>query len=217
MEMEERRRGRRSSNATTDDMKRTYVATQAARLFAEKGFSQTKTAEIAAASHISGEALSRLFPSKISVLAAAIETYRDGWFRRPIANELRLDTALENAFRIDLDPRMTHPLMAFLRCVISESLRSPEVDAVFRGYCTDGIRAALSGWLRCQHLAGRIVVYDTDAAAHMLVSMVFGFMALRSAGDSPPCDERVDYIRSCVGVFLQGIAAGGSPRRRQSV
>lgn len=192
----------------TDEIRHMYVAAQAARLFTEKGYAQTKVVEIAAAAHMSGETLYRLFPGKLAVLAAAIETCRDGWFRAPIAEDTPVAAALEAAFRVDLDPLTVDHRMAFLRCVISESLRNPEVEAVFRGYCTDGIRTALAAWLRRRDREGRIAVGNAEAAAQLLMSMVFGALTLGPAAAEPSHEaaERVASIRRCVAVFLHGVA-----------
>lgn len=191
----------------TDEVRSMYVAAQAARLFAEKGYAQTRVTEIAAAAHMSGETLYRLFPGKLAVLAAAIEIYRDGWFRAPIAEGPDLEAALEAAFRIDLDPQTVGDRTAFLRCVISEALRNPEVEAVFRGYCVDGILAALTTWLRRRDRDGRIAVADPAAAAHLLMNMLFGMLTLH-ADPAREAAERAAYIRRCVAVFLRGIAVG---------
>lgn len=194
----------------TDEIRHMYVAAQAARLFTEKGYTQTKVVEIAATAHMSGETLYRLFPSKLAVLAAAIETCRDAWFRGPVAEDTPLAAALEAAFRVDLDPLTVRDRMAFLRCVLSESLRNPEVEAVFRGYCADGIQAALADWLRRRDREGRIAVGAPEAMAHLLVSMVFGALMLAPGAEesSHEAAERVASIRRCVAVFLHGVALG---------
>lgn len=192
----------------TDEVRSMYVAAQAARLFAEKGYAQTRVTEIAAAAHMSGETLYRLFPGKLAVLAAAIEIYRDGWFRAPIAEGPDLEAALEAAFRIDLDPQTVGDRTAFLRCVVSESLRNPEVEAVFRGYCTDGVIAALAAWLRRRDRESRIVAGDAEAAARLLTNMIFGMVVLPAAAEPPrAAAERAAYIRRSVAVFVRGIAA----------
>lgn len=192
----------------TDEVRHMYVAAQAARLFAQKGYAQTKVTEIAAAAHMSGETLYRLFPSKLAVLAAAIETYRDGWFRPPIADGVSLEAALEAAFRIDLDPKTVGDRTAFLRCVISESLRNPEVDAVFRGYCVEGVVATLGAWLRRRHREGRVAAADAEAAARLLAHMIFAVVALPPVAEpTRAAAERAAYIRRSVAVFVRGIAA----------
>ena len=55
---------------------------------------------------------------------------------------------------------------------------------------------------------GRLRAFPPEAAARMLMDMVFGVLAKRFPGDAVPSrEERFTHARQCIDLFLNGLAA----------
>jgi len=199
------RRGR--PKAMTDDARRALIAAEAEKLFVARGFKGTSTDQIAAACRISKQTLYRLYPGKQELFAAAVESHRvrmmdfgDGY------DDLPVDQALARIFMIDMDERSYELRAGFLRAANIDSVQYPQLREILRIHGGEKNRAELKAWLDRQCQRGRLVLADTDRAAHMLMDMFTGSIIFEALGGFGWADrqDRVGHFRQCIDIFLHG-------------
>ncbi|WP_316896308.1 TetR/AcrR family transcriptional regulator [Pseudodesulfovibrio indicus] len=199
------RRGR--PKTMTDEARREAIVAVAEALFAAKGFVGTSTDEIAARCKISKQTLYRIFPCKTDLFGAVVDVHRmrmidlgDGY------DDLPLGQALAKIFMIDLDQRAYELRAAFLRAAHVESFSEPQLREILR--CRGGYkaRADLKSWLDRQCVNGRLVIKDTDRAAHMLMDTFAGSMVFDALGGFgwASREERIAHFKQCIDIFLKG-------------
>jgi AcrR family transcriptional regulator len=199
----------------SDEQRRARIIETAEKLFVQRGYGGTSTGDIATQCKVSKQTLYRLFPGKLEMFAAVVESHRlrmidlgDGH------DDLPLDEALARIFMIDLDQRAYTIRAAFLRTANVESLQHPKLRQILKRHGGGKTRAELKAWLDRQCQNRRLAIHDTHQAAHMLMDMFTGaviFDALGGFGWTGP-EERIAHFRQCIAIFLDGAAtraAGG--------
>ena len=208
-----RHRGR--PKLVSDDTQRALIVDGARRLFIEKGYGRTTTDDVAAVCKISKQTLYRLFPGKPALFAAVVDAHRYSMLAlQGDYDALSLEEALQQIFRIDLDPKIESDNLALLRLVMLESQQHPELEEMLLRYGAEKARADLSKWLKARRRKGLIEIDDPDSVAHILLDMVFGPMVLKledSAKRRKP-QQRKEHIRRCISIFLYGINGNKSGR-----
>lgn len=208
-----RHRGR--PKLVSDDVQRLLIADSARTLFIAKGYGRTTTDEVAAQCRISKQTLYRLFPGKPALFAAVVDAHRYSMLALPgDYDTLPIEQALQQIFRIDIDPQAERDNLALLRLVMLESQQHPELEELLFRYGAEKARADLSKWLKARCKRERIELGDAASAVHILLDMIFGPMVLKLdaavARRRPP--KRQDRIRRCISIFLYGISANKSGR-----
>ena len=195
------------------DAQRALIIAGARALFLKNGYGRTTTDEIAAQCKISKQTLYRLFPSKQALFIAIVETHRQSMLAMPEkCDDLPLDTALEQIFRIDIDPMEDAKRLAFLRLVLIEGQRFPELKDILHQYGATRAHAELARWLSRMRQRRMIHIDDVGSAAHILMDMIFGTIIFKPIHHKKKLDgeSRKTHIRRCVRIFLHGIAAANS-------
>ena len=208
-----RHRGR--PKLVSDDTQRSLIVDGARQLFIEKGYGRTTTDDVASRCRISKQTLYRLFPGKPALLAAVIEAHRYSMLAiHGDYDAMPIEQALQQIFRIDLDPKIESDNLAILRLVVLESQQHPELEEMLLRYGAEKARADLSKWLKARRKKGLIDIDDADGLAHILLDMVFGPMVLKldDVAKRRKPQQRKDHIRRCISIFLYGIGASKSGR-----
>lgn len=203
-----RHRGR--PKLVSDDVQRLLIADSARKLFIEKGYGRTTTDEVAAQCRISKQTLYRLFPGKPALFSAVVDAHRYSMLALPgDYDTVPIEQALQQIFRIDIDPQSERDNLALLRLVMLESQQHPELEELLFRYGADKARADLSKWLKARCKRDRIDIGDVDSVTHILLDMIFGPMVLKLdavvARRRP--QQRQDHVRRCISIFLYGISA----------
>ncbi|MCW2308595.1 TetR/AcrR family transcriptional regulator [Rhodobium gokarnense] len=192
-----------------DNVQREIIVEQAHELFLANGYGGTTMDHIAASCRVSKRTLYRLFPGKLDLFAAIIDKNRQRMLLLPgNYDDMPLDEALETIFRVEIDPEDNRKRQALIRLVIIETRQYPELRTTARKYGAIPSRLELAAWFDRQCARGRMVIDDTEAAAQMLLDMVFGAIAAKATGgdlDWPGEDDREGYIKRCIQVFLHGV------------
>ena len=208
-----RHRGR--PKLVSDDTQRSLIVDGARQLFIEKGYGRTTTDDVASRCRISKQTLYRLFPGKPALFAAVIEAHRYSMLAiHGDYDAMPIEQALQQIFRIDLDPKIESDNLAILRLVVLESQQHPELEEMLLRYGAEKARADLSKWLKARRKKGLIDIDDADGVAHILLDMVFGPMVLKldDVAKRRKPQQRKDHIRRCISIFLYGIGASKSGR-----
>lgn len=204
-----RRRGR--PKTMSDEKRRAMIVAEAKKLFIKKGFSGTSTELIAARCRISKQTLYRLFPGKLDIFVAMVESSRVNMFDLADCDDLPLDQAMAKIFMIDLDQQSYELRATFLRAVHVESVQNPQLRDVLRDQSGGKTRAELKAWLDRQCAKGRLDIADTDNAAHLLLDMFAGAVIFAAIGGFgwDTQEEREAHFRLCIDIFLHGALPAG--------
>lgn len=205
-----RKRGR--PKLTSDDAQRGLILEMAEELFSTRGYGKTTTDDVARLCRISKQTLYRLFPGKLALFAAVAEHHRQSMLDLPgDYDHLPIDQALEQIFKIDIDPQADRRRMAFLHAVSVESVQYPELSAALIRHAGDRSQEELARWLQGKSDRGQIVIEDAVMAARVLTDIVFGPILLRELGNFrlPGGPERKKHIRYGISVFLNGVRPRG--------
>ncbi|ALK09990.1 TetR/AcrR family transcriptional regulator [Blastochloris viridis] len=202
-------RGRGRPKRMSDAEQAVAIARQARDLFVEKGYARTTMEDIVARCRISKSTLYRLFPNKTEVFGAVVDDHRQDMLALPGEyDDLAIDEALARIFRIEIDDEADRERMALIRFVVVEAREFPELRALLRERGGERSREDLARWLEMQRMRGRIDVADANVAAKALMDLMFGAVALKLQGcdpEWPDRQERIRYLRSCIGLFTRGI------------
>jgi len=202
------RRGRGRPKRMSDAEQALWIARQVRDLFFDKGYARTTMEDVVARCHISKSTLYRLFANKTEVFGAIIDDHRQTMLALPgDYDELPIDEALARIFLVEIDDDANHARMALIRFVMVEARQFPELRALLHERGGDRSRRDLARWLKRQQVAGRIAVSDVNDAARALMDMMFGAIAIRSetGHDWVSRQERIRYLRNCIGMFTHGI------------
>ena len=192
----------------SDDAQKNSIIAQAYELFREEGYARSTTDEVAARCKISKRTLYRLFPSKSALFAAIVDAHRQSMLDLPgDYDALPLTDALERIFKVDIDPVVARERFAFLRLMILESAKFPELEAIALQHGRDMSRSLLADWFAHQRTLGRIVIDDVESAAKMLIDMIVGAIVVKIGGEVewPGGDRYSAYVRRCIHLFVNGI------------
>jgi TetR/AcrR family transcriptional repressor of mexJK operon len=195
--------------AMADEAVRAMIVAHARDAFLEVGYAGTTMDLVAARCRISKRTLYRLFPGKTDLFTAVVILHRQSMFDlpRPDDEDLPVTEALEAIFRIDIDEAADRERIAFIRLVITESTRFPEIELLILRDGAEASRRLLAEWLTRQVERGLIALADPSKAAQMLMDMVFGvFARRRHHGEWGSREERRAYVRMCIDIFVNGVA-----------
>jgi AcrR family transcriptional regulator len=201
-------RGRGRPKALPDETVAATVTAQALALFMEVGYAGTTMDALAARCRMSKRTLYRLFPSKGDVFKAVIALHRQSMLDLPQPDDERpLTQALEAIFRIDIDDVADRNRIAFIRLVVTEADRFPEVEDLLWREGAEASRRLLADWLARQAERGRIAVADPLAHARILMDMVFGHFARRRMEERAMTGaQRRAHLRAAIDIFVNGVA-----------
>jgi AcrR family transcriptional regulator len=164
--------------------------------------------DIAASCHISKRTLYRLFPSKIDLFSALVEEHRTSMLTfPPHDSQAPMEEQLAQVFLVDLEPAADQRRVAFISMAVLESRQLPELGQILRREGGDKSKRMLSDWLCEAKLRGLIDVDDPQAAAGILMDMMFGALALKNGegAEWPGSQDRPAYMRQCIRYFVNGI------------
>jgi TetR/AcrR family transcriptional repressor of mexJK operon len=201
-------RGRGRPKLVSDESQRLLIVEGARQLFIEKGYGRTTTDDVAAQCNISKQTLYRLFPGKSALFAAVVDAHRHSMLALPgDYDAMPLEQALQQIFKIDIDPKLDADRMALLRLVTLESQQHPELEEILWLYGADRSRAELAKWLTRQRDRGLIQLDDAESGALILIDMMFGpiILKVREYPTSSLDPKRRTHIQTCVAIFLNGV------------
>lgn len=204
----------------TYDAQRALIIAGAQALFLRNGYGRTTTDEIAAQCKISKQTLYRLFPSKLALFIAIVETHRQSMLAMPAkCDDLPLDIALEQIFRIDIDPTEDADRLAFLQLVLIEGQQFPELKDILHQYGATRAHAELARWLSRMRQRRLIHIDDARSAAHILMDMIFGTIIAKSIHhkETPAAGSRRMHIRRCIRIFLNGVKTEREHQRSDAI
>lgn len=191
----------------SDEKRRDEIVAKAEELFIHKGYVRTSTAEIASQCKISKQTLYRIFPEKIDIFAAVVESHRTHMI--DLSNDyedLPIDEALAKIFMVELDQQAYEIRASFIRMANMESLQHPKLREILKTNGGSKIRKELTLWLDRQCSKGRLSIADTVSAAHMLMDMLTGAIIFDAIGGFSWADaeKRIEHFRQCISIFLNG-------------
>ncbi len=166
----------------------------AARLFAQKGYENTRTLEIAKEAGVNEALITRYFGGKEGLLMSVLQGADTGEYLRvegldPSVPDLR--TALRKYF--EQGRRMVEERESFMRIAMSRSLFQPELAVAVREKIIDRQMDVLMKGLQ-ERLLGQGVTADEVEACAMLMGAVnhsFNFI-VRKVHHMP--DEKIDRV-----------------------
>lgn len=192
-----------------DEAERARITSGALELFLVSGYAATTMDAVAARCGVSKRTLYRLFPGKTDLFRAMVADHRRSMLALPrAAGPEPLDQALAAIFKLEIDAEEDRGRIAFVLLAVSEAERFPEIGEALRLEGVEPSRRMLAGWLADQQAAGRLRPFPTEAAARMLMDMIFSVQARRFVGDLELTrGERVAHARRCIDLFLNGLAS----------
>jgi TetR/AcrR family transcriptional repressor of mexJK operon len=206
-----RPRGR--PRAVSEEARRDQIIKSAFDVFLELGYAGTTTDIVAARCGISKRTLYEVFSSKTALFQAVIVAHRRTMLDLPCDHDDRpFADALASIFWIDIQPKLERRRRAFIHLVMTEIRQFPEIGDMLRRDGVEESRRLLADWLTLERDRGVIASDDVRSDAGMLMDMIFGGLAIRPRGPPKRLDrnQRRNYIRRCIDVFLNGV----SPRSR---
>lgn len=201
-----RPRGRPKSVDT--DQRRDEIIGVGCDVFIEYGYINTTVDVIAARCGISKRTFYEFFNGKADLLRDILKSRSDSIFFVPeIDDQLPLEEQLARIFFIDEDGAADAPGMNDY-FMIEVGWEAAEHVAELRDDFSLA-RAKLAEWLRQMKQKGRITVADADAAATMLIGIVFGSLSIgRAEMDLEKRAKRTRaYLRSSLNIFAKGLTA----------
>lgn len=201
-----RTRGRPKQRPDSEERQR--ILTIARELFLDVGYAGTTMDAVASRCGISKKTLYRLFPAKTDLFKAMVADHRRTMLALPRPDDgLPMAEALAAIFRLDIDDTENRERLAFIRLALADADRYPEIGEAI---ALEGAQAALrllAQWLAVQQARGALRPFPPEAAARMLMDMVFSVMVKRYPGDAlMTSEQRVGHARRCIEVFLDGMA-----------
>ena len=190
-----------------DATERERITAQARALFLSAGYGGTTMDAVAGRCGISKRTLYRLFPGKADLFKEMVAEHR----RRALAlprpsQDEPLEAALAAIFRLDDAGEADDDRIAFTLLAIAEAENFPEIGRALRQEGVDPSRRLLADWIEEQQKAGRLRPFPPEAAARMLLDMIFGGQARRFLGDHEwSREQRVAHAKLCIELFLTGL------------
>ncbi|QRM42667.1 TetR/AcrR family transcriptional regulator [Rhizobium sp. BG4] len=186
------------------DQRQADIIESGTDVFIELGYANTTVDIIAARCGISKRTFYDFYEAKGDLLSAAIKARSGSIFHFPEA-DAALDVLLGQVFYVDADdaPSPANMRQYFLIEVAWEATEYvPQLRQDF-----DAARAELASWLRTLSESGKIIAIDADAAATMLIGIVFGSLSIdRTGADLDVRAKRTKaYLRSSLKIFANGL------------
>ena len=191
-----------------DAVERERITAQAQALFLASGYGATTMDAVAGRCGISKRTLYRLFPGKADLFQAMVAQHRRQALDLPRDSRGEpLESALAAIFRLDDATEAEDDRIAFVLLAIAEAEHFPEIGFALRLEGVDPSRRLLAEWLGTQQEAGRLRRFPPEAAARMLLDMIFSGQARRFLGDHEwSREQRVAHAKLCIDLFLAGLA-----------
>jgi len=203
-EKQKRPRGRPKS--VDLDQRQAEIIESGTDVFIELGYANTTVDIIAARCGISKRTFYDFYEAKGDLLSAAIKARSGSVFQFPeAASDAALDMLLGQVFYVGADdaPSPANMRQYFLIEVAWEATEYvPQLRQDF-----DAARAELASWLRSLSEKGKIIAIDADAAATMLIGIVFGSLSIdRTGADLDVRAKRTKaYLGSSLKIFANGL------------
>jgi AcrR family transcriptional regulator len=203
-----RRRSPGRPKSRADAAERERITAGALELFLASGYGGTTMDAVAARCRVSKRTLYRLFPAKMDLFRAMVADHRRSMLALPrAASDEPLHEQLAAIFRLDIDVEQDRGRMAFVLLAIAEAERFPEIGEALRLEGADASRQMLAAWLAQQQAADLLRPFPPEAAARMLMDMIFSVQIRRFPGDRElDRSERIAHARQCIDLFLNGLA-----------
>ncbi len=190
--------------------RREQILAASQALFARRGFSATKTRDVARAAGVSEAMVFKLFPDKEGLYRALIERkIAEADEALPVAQLAGSREAPELFFgriasilleRIERDP-------SFLRLLLFSALEGHPLAAEFDAARAVGVRGAIEEYLRRQERAGATRRADPAFAARAFMALVAWFAVARTIFKEPGSRRipRAKLVREIVSVYVDGM------------
>jgi AcrR family transcriptional regulator len=188
------------------------VIEAAMREFQVHGYAATCMGAVAQRAGVSTKTLYRLIPTKTELFSMVV-IERIGRFMLEVDDDtldaLDLSEALRHMLVAYGKLALSPETLAFIRLVIGECDRFPEIAATFYEHAVVRISRRIEGWLARQAELGRLRITDAKAAAGMLRGMMVldpqhAVMLGRCSAPGP--DEIDARANACADLFLDGYA-----------
>ncbi len=180
----------------------------ATKLFAEKGFSGTRTREIASAAGISETLIFQHFKSKEELYKAIL---LENLAHHPLQPEIAPYTALEDDYAVfyttaaHLLKNMNEPLV--IRLFLFAALENPELLHFFPRSDQHGIKRLLGDYIQQRITEGTFKNIDPYIAAQSFIYSVSMFCIEQILSGNRQIDSDHAFINSVVNLFLKGLKA----------
>ena len=178
----------RPANGPSGEERRRQIISVAARVFADKGYTDATTKDIAAEAGVTHAAIYHYFRDKralfeavlvtsspLSALAAVVQTA--GADEEPRAVLTRLTLAM-------IDRLETSEELPVFQLLMSEALRDPDAAAVART-ARRQLMDAVADYLRVQQARGRLRPLDPELAAQFVLGSLVQCVLRRTVGGDP--------------------------------
>ncbi|KPH73645.1 TetR/AcrR family transcriptional regulator [Bosea vaviloviae] len=204
-------RGRPKQRSDEDERQR--IVSVAREQFLDAGYGATTMDGVAARCGISKKTLYRLFPAKTDLFRAMVADHRRTMLALPRPDDaLPLAEAIAAIFRLDIDENENRERLAFIRLAMADADRFPEIGEAITLEGAEPARRLLADWLARQQERGALRPFPPQAAARMLMDMVFGVLVKRFPGEGLlKQEERLAHAQRCIDVFLHGLAPRSEP------
>ncbi|MCK0196726.1 TetR/AcrR family transcriptional regulator [Ancylobacter sp. 6x-1] len=205
-QIEDTPRGRGRPKTVSDEAQRKRIIEAAFALLCEEGYGRMTMDDVAAHCRMSKKTLYRLFPGKLALFSAVTDSHRETMIDlRRGRDDLPLVESLTRIFLCDTSVADDRARAAFIRVVMVECERYPELKAVVEERGRDMTHAELTAWIERQNALGRMAVEDSRIAARMLMDIVFNPLVRSSEGHHwPGFGEPRAYVRRCLELFIEG-------------
>jgi AcrR family transcriptional regulator len=190
--------------------RRQEILVVAARVFAQKGYRDTKVSEIAAALDIADGTLYNYFPSKRDLLMAIVDKAKtDAWVLAPHPGTLRTREDLISAIVTAYDALVEH--LHVVRTLLVEAWSD---DVLMQDYLTAQmahVRRPIAAYIRARIEAGSFRPVDVALVTQMALGMLVAPIVpvLRGAVPPPSPKERRRYAETAIEVLLDGVRLRG--------
>jgi AcrR family transcriptional regulator len=181
----------------------------ATALFLSHGFGATSIEAIARQTGISKRTFYHRFDDKADVYRAVVQRLLQRWlpsFEAAFDTPAPLATVLERSARQMLTVALSPEALALRSLLLAEAERFPElVEIAIAQGARRGIER-IAALLEVERRAGTIALDDCQFAAMLFQEMVLSIPLRRAMGIGAPMteDERVDWARRCVALFIDG-------------
>jgi AcrR family transcriptional regulator len=204
------KRGRGRPRMRSDDETLRLIVEAANQEFLANGYAATCVEAVARRAGVSTKTLYRLVPTKAALFDGIVTARLDRFVESAnarLVGQAGLSASLEALLAECAALTLDAEVLAFLRLVIAERDRFPEIATAFYQKGMRRSAAALAAWVRLQSEHGLIEVDDPQLAAGMLLGMMISEpqrAALLGQAD-PPGEAQIEArAKACARLFLQG-------------
>lgn len=204
-------RARGRPKQRSDEEERRRIVAVARELFLDVGYGGTTMDAVAARCGVSKKTLYRLFPAKTDLFGAMVADHRRTMLALPRPDDDQPPAeALAAIFHLDMDEAENRERLAFIRLATADADRFPEIGEAITLEGAEPARRLLADWLARQQEREVLRPFPPDAAARMLMDMIFGVLIKRFPGDTLLSrEDRFLHARRCIDVFLNGLVRNG--------